>query len=169
MKILLFFFFLFPLFSNAQDCALKKETDPFSSETKMVTGFVPFNASGYQFSISMEVSAKEVNLFFLLENPSPCFNDQSSGIAYFEGDRSKVNLKNMGGANCQGIFQVMYRNAAITPTNLERLSQKKIASIQFKLNPEDEKVTSIRLTATQQQQLNELLLCVIKQAKVMFK
>ncbi len=170
MKKLLCILFLLPLFSLAQDCNFKKEIDPITSEPKMVSGFVPFNASGIQFSISVEASPKEVNLFFLIENPSPCFKDESTATAFFEGTRNKVNLKNnAGGENCQGIFQMMFRNAAITPANLDRLSQKKISSIQFKVNPEDEKVTNVTLSATQQQQLMDLLVCACKEAKALFK
>jgi hypothetical protein len=170
MKKLLFAFFLLPLFSLAQDCAFKKETDPITNEPKMVSGFVPFNASGIQFSIAVEASAKEINLFFLIENPSPCFNDQSTAIATFAVGRSRVNLKNnAGGDNCQGIFQTMYRNASVTPANLDRLSQNKIGSFQFKANPDDEKVTSVTLNEAQQQQLTNLLQCISKEAKAMFK
>ena len=168
-KIAVLLYFL-PLFSLAQNCAMKKETDPITSEAKMVTGFVPFNASGIQFSISIEVSAKEINVFFLLENPSLCFKDESTAQAFFEGTRVKVNLKNnAGGENCQGIFQMMYRNAAVTPANMDRLASKKISSIQFKINPEDEKTTNVSLSATQQQQLMDLLLCANAEAKKMIK
>ena len=170
MKKLLFVFFLLPLFSIAQDCNLKKEVDAISSQQKWTIGFVPFNSSGIQLSISMEASATEINLLFLIENPTPCFKDESTAMAFFEGTRVKVNLKNnAGGENCQGIFQMMFRNAAVTPPNLEKLSQKKISSIQFKINPEDEKMINVNLNAAQQQQLMDMLLCIIKQAKTIFK
>lgn len=169
MKKLLFVFFLLPLFSVAQDCTLKKEVNTISSEPKLTTGFVPFNSGGAQLAISMEAAPKEINLFFLIENPSPCFKDESTAVVYFEGDRSKVNLKNTGGSNCQGIFEVMYRNTAITPTYLERLSQKKIASIHFKINADDDKLIIVKINATQQQQLTDMFLCIIKQAKTMIK
>ena len=169
MKQILFACFLLPFFSFAQDCTLRKEVNTITSETTMTTGFVPFNSGGVQLAISMEVTPKEINLIFLIENPTPCFKDESTAIVNFEGDRSRVNLKNIGGVNCQGIFQVMYRNAAITPAYLERLSQKKIAAIHFKVNPDDEKTIDVRLNAAQQQQLNTLLLCIIKQAKAAIK
>jgi hypothetical protein len=169
MKKLLFAFFLLPLFSLAQDCALKKESDPITNEPKMVTGFVPFNASGIQFSISMETSAKEINLFFLIENPSPCFNEQSTAMAILEDGRTKVRLKNVGGSSCLGLFQVMYRNAAITPAYLERLASKKIGSFQFKADADDDKLINVTLNATQQQKLMDMLLCINKEAKTMFK
>lgn len=170
MKKLLFLGFLLPLFAVAQDCQFKKDNDPITNEPKIASGFVPFNASGIQFSIAMEASAKEINLFFLVENPSPCFNDQSTAVANFAVGRSRVNLKNnAGGDNCQGIFQMMYRNAAVTPAYLERMSQNKIGSFQFRVNPDDEKLISITLNEAQQQQFNTLLLCIIKEAKAMFK
>lgn len=169
MKKLLFVFFLLPLFSAAQDCTLKKEVNTITSEPTLTTGFVPFNSGGIQLAISMEVTSKEINLIFLIENPTPCFKDESTAVVNFEGDRSKVKFKNIGGTNCQGIFQVMYRNTAITPAYLERLSQKKIASIQFKVTADDDKLISVNLTAAQQQQLTAMLLCIIKQGKTMIK
>ena len=169
MKKIWFVFFLLPLFSIAQDCTLKKEVNTITSEQTLTTGFVPFNSGGVQLSISMEVTAKEFNLYFLIENPTPCFKDESTGVVNFDSDRSKVKLKNIGGVNCQGIFQVMYRNAAITPAYLERLSQKKIASIQFKVNPDDDKLISVNYTPAQQQQMTDMLLCIIKQGKAMIK
>jgi len=169
MKKLLFVFFLLPLFSVAQDCTLRKEVNTITSEPILTTGFVPFNSTGLQLSISMEVGPKEINLYFLMEHPNPCFKDESTGVVNFEGDRSKVKLKNIGGENCQGLFQVMYRNINPTPAYLERLSQKKIASIQFKIMPEDEKLISASFTAAQQQQLTDMFSCIIKQAKTMIK
>jgi hypothetical protein len=170
MKKTLLLCFLLPLFAAAQDCNLKKETDPITSETKLVTGFVPFNASGYQFSVSMEASLKEINLFFLFENPSPCFKEESTAVAYFAGSKAKVNLKNnAGGSNCQGIFQMMYRNTNPTPVYLTKMSQTKLSSIQFKLNIDDEKLMVVNLSEAQQQRLMEMFACIIKEAKTMGK
>jgi hypothetical protein len=169
MKKLLSILFLLPLFAIAQDCTLKKQVDPISSEPNLVTGFVPFNSGGVQFAISMEAGPREINLFFLIENPNPCFKDESTAVAYFEGDRSKVNLKNIGGSNCQGIFQAMYKNTPITAANLERLSQKKIASFRFKLTIDDDKLIVVTLNPTQQQQLTDMFLCIIKQSKTLIK
>ena len=44
MKVILALLFSFPLFSLAQDCAIKKQVDPYSKETKLTTGF--FNLGG---------------------------------------------------------------------------------------------------------------------------
>jgi hypothetical protein len=168
MKKLFGLLLLFPLFAAAQDCTLKKDTDPFTHAAKLSTGFVPFNtADGVQLSVSMDAAAKEIDLFFWIKNPGTCFNDASTAVINFEGDRVKVNLRNGGSMNCQGAFHMLFKNAADTPYSLERLTKKKIVSIQFK--GDKDKLTTANFNDEQRQRLTDMLLCTIKEAKTLVK
>src|SRR5215213_4550996 len=147
----LFVLFLFPLISSAQDsCKLKKETDAFTHQVKISTGFVPFNSNGVQMLLSVDATSTDIDFFIWIKNDGKCFDDQSMVLINYAGDRLKANFKNTGSMNCEGAFHFTFRNTAATPSNLQRLSTKQIASI--KLTGNNKTITDVSFTDEQKQQ-----------------
>lgn len=157
-----------PVFALAQDtCGLKKSTDPFTHQTKISTGFIPFVVNGVQLSISVDATPTEVDFFFWFNRDQKCFDDQSAIQINFEGDRLKQNYKNTGSMNCEGAFHFSFRNTATTPTSLQRLTDKKISS--FRITGTGKAVTELSLSAEQRGLLMKMASCVVKEAKTLLK
>jgi hypothetical protein len=166
MKQLFFVLFLFPLFLLAQDCKLKKETDPFTHETKISTGFIPFNNGGLKLSISVDATPTEVDFFFWITGDQKCFDDASTAVFNYEGERLKGNFRNSGTMNCEGSFHVSFRNVATSPSALDRITNKKINSIKL---TNGKIITDIIFTPEQKEQLMAMAACVVKESKSLIK
>ena len=164
IKQLLALVLLIPAFSFAQDCKLKKTKDQFSQEPKLSTGFVPFSTV----SISIDADSKEIDFLFSITNKSEekCFDDASTISFAYEG-KQKANFRNAGTMNCEGLFHVTFKNLATTPGPLQKLATKKITSIMLTGN--NKSVTTITLGAEQQQQLMDLITCIVRDAKTLIK
>lgn len=165
MKQLLVFALLLPFISSAQaDCKLKKTKDQFSQEPKLSTGFVPFSAT----SLSIDADAKEIDLLFSLTNKSEekCFDDASTISFVFEG-KQKANFRNTGTMNCEGLFHVTFKNLVTTPGPLQRLATKKITAISLTGN--NKSVTTVTLGLQQQQQLMDMIACIVQEGKTLIK
>jgi hypothetical protein len=168
MKNILFVsILLFPFLSRAQDsCKLKRETDPFTHQTKVSTGFVPFTANGVQVSISVDATPTDIDFFIWLTADPKCFDDQSSIQINYDGDRLKTNFKNSGSMNCEGAFHFTFRNTEGTPTNLQRLTDKKISSLKL---TNGKITTDIVFNDEQKKKLMLMAGCVVREAKTLIK
>ncbi len=149
----------------AQDCKLKKEVDPFTHITKISTGFVSFANGNVRASLSIDATAAEIDFFFWLTNEGKCFDETSTAVVNYEGDRVKANFKNAGTMNCEGAFHLNFRNTAVTPTALERLATKKINTIILSGN--NKAITNLVFTPEQKQRLMDMAACVIKESKTL--
>ena len=168
MKYLLTFIFFIPIFSPAQDtCKLKRETDPFTHQTKVTTGFIPFISNGIQLSISIDATSNEIDFFLWVQNDPKCFDNTSTIQINFEGERLKANFKNTGSMNCEGAFHFTFRNTATTPSHLERLTSRKVNSIRMTGNSKT--VTEITFTEEQKNQLSRMASCIVKESKTLIK
>jgi hypothetical protein len=167
MKKFLFIFLLLPLYSISQDCKLKKDTDPFTHETKLSTGFVPFNTDKVQISLSIDATSTNIDFFFWIKEDGKCFDNNSAAVINYDGERLKSNFKNSGSMNCEGAFHISFRNVVNTPSNLNWIATKKIKSI--RLTGNNNAVTEIELTDEQKQKLMQLADCVIKSSKSLIK
>lgn len=146
-----------PLFLSAQDCNLKTAKDPYTREIKVSTGLISLNNAQY----SLQATKSEIDFMFVVEGK--CFDDASAAAVFFEGTRLKSNFKNNGTTNCDGFFHFTFRNTNPLPSALSNLGTKKITSIRFKDNTNKE--TGILFTADQQQELANLINCIINEAK----
>ena len=165
---LLFIILLFPAFSYSQNCNFKKETDPFTHVTKITTGFVPFTATnGTNFSLSVDATPTEIDLFFLITSDQKCFDNESAAVLNYDGERSKANFKNSGSMNCQGAFHITFRNVPTTPSNLERISNKKISMI--RLTGNNNVITELAIKPEEKQILMDMVACIIKGSKTLIK
>lgn len=165
MKHLFAAFLMLPLFALAQDCKLKNEKDHVSLAPKLSTGFIPLNAGINRTLLSIDATNKEIDFFFALNNSTDakCFDAASTAVINFEGERLKANFKNTGSMNCEGLFHFNFRNGATTPSALQRLGTKKVTSIVFTGN--NKTLVTLTLNEADQQQLMNMVNCIIKESK----
>ena len=69
--------------------------------------------------------------------------------------------------NCEGLAHITFRNLATTPSNLQRLLTKKVETISIKGS--NDSVTTITLSADQQQMFMNMMNCLVKEAKTLIK
>lgn len=160
MKSFIVCLLLAPLLSAAQDCKFKTGKDLINNKTTLSTGFIDLDGN----TLSIDISSKEIDFFFVLNAPSVrCLTEETEATFNFEGGKSKVEYHNSGSMNCDGIFHIIFKNSAYTPSQLTRLASKKIVSLQF--SGGSGKPYLIEFTPEQQQMLNQTLNCVIKEHK----
>ncbi|MGZ3852048.1 MAG: hypothetical protein ACXVBX_04600 [Flavisolibacter sp.] len=159
---------LFPFFALAQDtCQLKKTTDPFTHETKLSTGFISFLSNGVPLSISIDASSAEIDFFLWFTGAQKCFDEQSTVQINFEGDRYKQNFKNTGTMNCEGAFHFVFKNSATTPSQLQRLVDKRVNSLH--ITGPNKTVTDITFSAEQKQVFARMAACIVRDSKTLQK
>lgn len=163
MKLFFLTLFLFPLWITAQDCKLKRTTDPYTKEVKLSTGFIALQGA----SLSIDADSKEIDFFFSVDGSDKCFTDASTATVFYEGTKMKANFRNSGTMNCEGFFHIIFKNGAATPALLQRLITQKIANIIFTGNNKTQ--TTIGLNAEQRQAITTLGDCLIKEAKKLLK
>lgn len=154
------------LFLSAQspapvDCKLSKETDPYTKETKLSSGFITLQGA----SLTIDADSKEIDFFFTV--PDKCFSDASTVYIYFDGSKIKTTYRNNGSMNCDGFFHFKFRNGVTTPTVLKKLATQKAAHFIFTGN--DKKETMVDLLPDQQKVLMDLTACMIEESKTLIK
>lgn len=164
MRYLLTVLFFAPLLLSAQDCKLIRETDPYTKQTRLTTGFVHVDGG----SISIDADSKEIIVLFSLDGPEKCFDDNSTAEVYFEGLKSKNQSRNQGTMNCEGLFQFVFRNTTGNPTTmLQRIMTKKITHIIFTGN--GKKPVTVNIGPAEQESLVALATCLVNEAKGLIK
>jgi hypothetical protein len=164
MRLLLFSLLLMSTASFGQDCKLISETDPFTKQTRLSTGFI-FVDGG---SVSVDADSKEIIVLFSLDGAEKCFDDNSTAEVYFEGLKSKTSSRNQGTMNCEGLFQFVFRNTPGTPTTLlQRMCTKKVTHIIFTGN--GKKPVTVNIGPKEQEQLMSLSSCLVTEAKKLIK
>jgi hypothetical protein len=167
MKNWLLLFLLCPLFSLAQDCKLKKSSDPFNHETRLSTGFMPFNNGALKISLSIDATPALVDFFIWIKNDGFCFDDDATAEIIFEGEKAKMRLKNSGTMNCEGAFHFSFRNTASSNSQLAKIASKKISTI--KLTGNNKAETTITLTDQQKELLMNSAACAMNEGKTLIK
>lgn len=164
MRFFLCFLILLPLLSVAQDCKLNRETDPFTKETKISTGFMALDGG----SVTIDANSTEIDFLFSIEGADRCFDNNSIAAIFFEGPKLiKFNTRNGGSMNCEGLFHFIFKNTATPNTLLSRIMTQKINHIVFTGN--NKKEASINLTPTDQEALMALTNCLVNEAKALIK
>jgi hypothetical protein len=159
MKYFFSLLFIVPTLLHAQDCYLKKEKDQFTQQDRLSTGFIQMTNA----KMSITADNKELD-FFLSVGGDKCFDQASTLSIVFEDGRTKLNVRNTGSMNCEGLFHFTLRNTPTPPSNLQRLATKKVKSM---LLTNDKVSTSILLNESQQQLLQTAADCMAKEAKTL--
>jgi hypothetical protein len=113
--------------------------------------------------MAVDATKTDITFFLLLKDATDpkCFDDQSTLVLTFEGNRSKVTLRNAGPMNCDGYFHLNYRNTATTSSALKRLTTQKIATMSF-INGKI--TTTVTLNENHKQQFMNMAACIAKEA-----
>jgi len=160
MRYLLFVIFIMPVLASAQDCSLKKGQDAMTSKPTLTTGFIDLQGN----TLSIDISSKEIDFFFVLNSAAvKCLDEETELTVVYEGGKLKQQFKNYGSMNCDGIFHLIFKNSAYTNSQLQRMTAKKIVSIQFTSGTQ--KPFIISLLPDQQLSMQNTIACVIKEAK----
>ena len=165
MKFLLPLLFALPISVMGQDCPLKKTKDQFSQEPKLTTGFVPLGNA----KITMDADSKEIHFLFVLGNNGEmkCFEEASTLSVSFDGISSKTNLRNNGSMNCEGYYDVVFKNTPSTQGNLNRFTTHNIKSLTF--TGSNKTVTVVTLSDDQKELFKKLATCIITESKSLIK
>lgn len=161
MKKILGFLLLLPFIGTAQDCKLIRETDPFTKEIKISTGFI-FVDGG---SLTIDADKKELVVLFSIEGAARCFDNNSTAIIMFDGLKSKTSARNGGTMNCEGLFQFVFRNTSSTTTLLQRLMTYKIATIVF--TDSNKKESTLTVKPLEQTLIMKMATCLINESKTL--
>lgn len=162
MKSILLIGCLFPLFLAAQDCKVLSETDPFTKETRLSSGFIALQGGN---SVTIEADKTELDYFFIINER--CFNDQSTVLIYFEGSKQKYTYRNSGSQNCTGYFHYKFKNGATTQLQAQKLGTMKVSQMVF--TDTDKKQVTVTLTPEQQDAFMKAAACVTGEAKKLIK
>ena len=163
MKYLLTLFLSVPFLLQAQDCKLNKETDPYTKETKLSTGFIFLSGA----SVTVDADSKEIDMLFSIEGADKCFDNNSTAVIIFENSKVKLTLRNNGTMNCEGLFHFIFKNSATTISNLKKITTQKITQITF-INS-NKKESFVKLNSGKQQSLLTLSACLVEDAKALIK
>lgn len=164
MKYLLLLALVIPGFLSAQDCKLNKETDPYTKEAKLSTGFIYFDGG----SVTIDADSKEIVVLFSLDGAEKCFDDNSTADLFFEGLKTKTTIRNGGTMNCEGFFQFVFRNTNSSPTTvLQRMMTKKMTQIIFTGN--SKKPVTVNIGTMEQQAIMAQAVCLVNEAKTLIK
>lgn len=160
-------FLLLPFLGATQDtasCKLIKETDPYTKEVKLSSGFLGLDGA----SVTIDADSKEIIVLFSVEGADKCFDNNSSADIFFEGIKSKTTSRNAGTMNCEGLFQFIFKNSRSTPTTiLQRMITKKVTHIIFTGN--SKKPITVNLGPKEQEAFMYLANCVVKEARGLIK
>jgi hypothetical protein len=162
MKSILLIVCLFPLFLSAQECKVLTETDPYTKETKISSGFISLPGGA---SVTVEADSKEVDYFFIVNDK--CFNDGSTVVIHFDSTRVKSTYRNSGSMNCTGYFHFKFRNGTTTPVQAKKLGTQKITQLVF--TDTNKKEATLTLTPEQQELFMKSATCVMEEAKKLIK
>ncbi len=168
MKYILTVLFFVPVFLSAQDpitigCKLTRETDPFTKEIKISTGFIPLDGG----SVTIDANSGEIDFLFSVDGPERCFDNNSVATVFFEGTKFKLTTRNGGTMNCEGLFHFIFRNTASTPSLLTKLATQKINHFSFTCT--SKKDVTVILSPADQQLFMTLASCLLNEARTLIK
>lgn len=158
MRSILYFLLLLPFAGAAQDCAIKRQTDPYTKITTLTTGFIQLKGG----SVSIDASKDDIDMLFSIQGSDRCFTDASQAYIYFVGVKSKQMQKNGGSMNCEGLFHFIFKNNTTPVTLLKKLSTQKVEKIVFIGN--DKKEIPVLFDDAQAQQFMNLAGCILQEA-----
>ncbi|HET7896314.1 MAG TPA: hypothetical protein VFL47_01545, partial [Flavisolibacter sp.] len=132
---------------------------------KLSTGFQNFDGNGLTASISADATSKEINFFVWIKGEGKCFDDESTATMLFEGEKSRTILRNAGSMNCDGAFHFVFKNTPTTASWLNRMTQKKVASV--KLAGTEKKEFLLTFSDEQKELFQKMATCMATEGKAL--
>lgn len=142
---------------QAQECNLLRETDPYTKLTRISSGFLDLTGA----SVTIDADKKEVDILFSFKTDR-CFDDDCGAMVYFAGTKLKLNLRNAGTMNCEGLFHFIFKNGTTVNYQLKKLTTMKISQIVF--TDRNDKEIPVVLTPEMQEAFQRAVLCVSNEA-----
>ncbi|HVG12467.1 MAG TPA: hypothetical protein VM843_05645 [Flavisolibacter sp.] len=169
MKMFLLLILFFPLVSLSQDCKIKKQSDPYTKETKLTTGFKTLSGGLTRTLVSVDATKTDIEIIFSVNAGAEgkCFDNNSTATLLYEGGKLKGNFKNNSTMNCEGLFSITFRNVATTPTTLKNLATRKVLSI--KLTGNAKQVTDLTLSDAEQELFMKMVTCLTDESKTLLQ
>lgn len=141
----------------AQDCTLLRETDPYTKLTRISSGFIDLSGA----SVTVDADKKEIDILFSFKTDR-CFEDGSTAVISFAGTKLKLNLRNAGTMNCEGLFHFIFKNGTTVNYQLKKLATMKVSQIVFK--DRNEKEIPVLLNSEMQEAFLQAVRCVSNEA-----
>lgn len=142
---------------QAQECNLLRETDPYTKLTRISSGFLELTGA----SVTVDADKKEIDILFSLKTDR-CFDDACAATIYFADSKLKVNLRNAGTMNCEGLFHFIFKNGTTVNYQLKKLTTMKISQIIF--TDRNDKEIPVVLTPEMQDTFQRAVQCVSNEA-----
>lgn len=152
---------LLTLAGGAQDCKIIRETDAYTKEIKLSTGFM-FIEGG---SLTIDADKREIVVLFSVEGPERCFDNNCSVNLSFEGLKGKNMMRNGGTMNCEGLFQLVFRNSPSATTVLQRLMTKKLETLVFTTTGKKE--LTLTVDPAQREFIRRMTECLVLEARAL--
>ncbi len=146
----------------SQDCQLQSETDVYTKETKISSGFKEINHG----KLTIDGNKTEIDFFFTIKDK--CFNDASTVHIYFEGSKTKFLQRNTGRINCNGFFHLIFKNSTTPTSVLKKLATQKVTQFIF-FNDNTKQEAIITLTPDEQEWILNKAGCVVAEAQKLIK
>ena len=165
MKYALLLLLIFPFLVRGQEaapCELNRETDPYTKETVISTGFFDLKDA----TVDISANRFEIDIFFSLTGTDKCFDNNSTAMIYFENTKVKLTARNGGSMNCDGYFHIIFKNSATNTSLLQKMMSQPISRIVFTGN--NKKETAIPF-GDDQTRFKDLLNCVVGEGKKLIK
>jgi hypothetical protein len=168
MKYILAFLLVAGFSATAQDstavnCKLIKETDPYTKEKVISSGFIGMQGG----SLTIDANKQEINMLFTVSGADKCFSTDATAAIFFTGTKIKQTQRHNGAMNCEGIVQLTFRNTTLPPQLLRRFATQKVEKILFIGN--NKKETIVTLTPEQQQILLNLSVCMMNESPTLLQ
>ena len=141
----------------SQECHLIKETDPYTRQTRLSTGFIELTGG----SLVADADSKEIDIMITFKTDR-CFDDDCTALVYFEGGKQKLSLRNGGTMNCEGLFHFIFRNGPTVNYQLKKMATMTITHMVF--TDRNGKTIPVTLSALQQEKLRTALRCFTDEA-----
>jgi hypothetical protein len=141
----------------AQDCNLLRETDPYTKLTRISSGFIDLSGA----SVTVDADKKEIDILFSFKTDR-CFEDACTAVISFTGTKLKLNLRNAGTMNCEGLFHFIFKNGPTVNYQLKKLATMKVSQIVFK--DRNEKEIPVLLNPEMQEAFLRAVRCVSNEA-----
>ncbi len=163
MKLILLLTLFVSATLSAQECKLIRETDPYTKDTRLSTGFITVSGG----SVTVDADSKEIDILFSIAGADKCYDNNSSAVIFFEGSKVKTSLRSGGTMNCEGLFHFIFKNSVNTTAVLKKITSQKITHIVFTGN--NKKETTLSISPEQQDALLRLSNCLVTDAKLLIK
>ena len=146
---------------NAQDCALIRQTDPYTKLTTLSTGYHKMPGG----SLLLDASKTEIDWMLEVGGGDVCFDDETTVQVFFEGTKLRLMFRNSGTMNCEGLLHVLFKNASGTNYQLNKLITLPIQRILITTVAKKEWV--IEPNAEQRAKWIRSATCLVEEAKKM--